>query len=586
MGIDIRVIRMPSDSRGRGGWFWTPVREWPLEVEVEAWVWTARDLLRRGPAHTRYVSARAVISILSDLAMRLLRMICVLSVWRSGVARCTDPPGLLQPPSAVAAVAATDAEFDGPRAVATASAPSGSRVAVVAYTGGVGDGGLQLINVTDPAVPSALRYIELPTLEGANAVATFADGDAVFAIIASQYASSLQIIELTDETTPVARGSAQDGSGGFTMLNSPRAVCTFVQGGANYAIVSAQNSYLDWGIQIVDLSDPSRLAAVSSATDGVEYFLGGARGITTFSIGASVFAAVASHDENAVQIIDISDPANLRPVSRCVDGQGGFTELGGAHDVAAFEVDDSTYIIVVAQVDDSLQIIEVSDPAAPVAVSSARGPQHANSPGVFELDGASAVSISTIGDSSFAIVVGQEYGVQVVDITNPASPEEAGHATYDGVFKVRGARSVEVFEFNGMVYSIIAATDDNAIQLLQHSQCTVAPDPEPDLRHSEADQNQNGGPDAEPKSLIVHVLAVVLVVASIVCAKIIYVQVIAKRCSGRESDAYQPDQRPLFGARCIDFDESDSDLVGPISGLFDDETNPSVSIYEALKGKR
>ena len=41
----------------------------------------------------------------------------------------------------------------------------------------------------------------------------------------------------------------------------------------------------------------------------------------------------------------------------------------------------------------------------------------------------------------------------------------------------------------------------------------------------------------------------------------------------------------VFGAWCIEFEESDSDLLGPVSGIFDDETNPSVSIDEALKGE-
>ena len=42
----------------------------------------------------------------------------------------------------------------------------------------------------------------------------------------------------------------------------------------------------------------------------------------------------------------------------------------------------------------------------------------------------------------------------------------------------------------------------------------------------------------------------------------------------------------VFGARCVEFDEFDSDLLGPVSGIFDDEANPSVSIDTALKGKR
>ena len=56
-------------------------------------------------------------------------------------------------------------------------------------------------------------------------------------------------------------------------------------------------------------------------------------------------------------------------------------------------------------------------------------------------------------------------------------------------------------------------------------------------------------------------------------------------------DAPEPEPEPagdalvVFGARCIEFEESDSDLLGPVSGIFDDETNPSVSIDEAVKGK-
>lgn len=42
----------------------------------------------------------------------------------------------------------------------------------------------------------------------------------------------------------------------------------------------------------------------------------------------------------------------------------------------------------------------------------------------------------------------------------------------------------------------------------------------------------------------------------------------------------------VFGARCIEFDEHDSDLLGPVTELFDDASNPSVSIDKALKGKR
>eukprot|EP01043_Picozoa_sp_COSAG02_P079181 COSAG02_NODE_18191_length_953_cov_1.863158_1_plen_198_part_10 len=53
------------------------------------------------------------------------------------------------------------------------------------------------------------------------------------------------------------------------------------------------------------------------------------------------------------------------------DGEGGFTELDGAAAVSTFERDGSTYAIVAARDDDGIQIVDVSDPSNPVAVSSA-----------------------------------------------------------------------------------------------------------------------------------------------------------------------------------------------------------------------
>eukprot|EP01045_Picozoa_sp_COSAG04_P003669 COSAG04_NODE_151_length_22485_cov_15.968552_11_plen_531_part_00 len=38
-----------------------------------------------------------------------------------------------------------------------------------------------------------------------------------------------------------------------------------------------------------------------------------------------------------------------------------------------------------------------------------------------------------------------------------------------------------------------------------------------------------------------------------------------------------------FGMRCVDFDESGSDLLGPIRGIFDDKHNPRLSVEEAAK---
>ena len=159
----------------------------------------------------------------------------------------------------------------------------------------------------------------------------------------------------------VAAGVAYDGQGGFTALRSARGVSTFVRGGSTYAIVAA---FVDNGIQVVDVSDPSNPVAVSTATDGEGGFteLAGARAVSTFERGGSTYAIVAASNDSGIQIVDVSDPSNPVPVSSATDGEGGFTELDGAVAVSTFERGESTYAIVAAGYpENGIQIVSFPD---------------------------------------------------------------------------------------------------------------------------------------------------------------------------------------------------------------------------------
>jgi len=109
-------------------------------------------------------------------------------------------------------------------------------------------------------------------------------------------------------TCPVelaAVGAATDGQGGFTELYGAMAVATFEAGGSTYAIVA---SYWDDGIQLVDVSDPSSPVAVGAATDGQGGFteLDGANAVATFEAGGSTYAIVASYDDHGIQLASLS----------------------------------------------------------------------------------------------------------------------------------------------------------------------------------------------------------------------------------------------------------------------------------------
>eukprot|EP01043_Picozoa_sp_COSAG02_P039979 COSAG02_NODE_3198_length_7186_cov_9.288557_5_plen_664_part_00 len=268
---------------------------------------------------------------------------------------------------------------------------------------------------------------------------------------------------VAQECRLVAAGAATDGHGGFTTLDGASAVSTFVRDGSTYAIVAA---FSDNGIQIMDVSDPSNPVPVSSATDVTE--LRGANAVSTFERGGSTYAIVTAFYDDGIQIMDVSDPSNPVPVSSATDGEGGFTELRGANAVSTFERGESTYAIVAAIDDDGIQIVDVSDPSNPVPVSSATDGEG----GFTTLDGASVVSTFERGKSTYAIVAARDDdGIQIVDVSDPSNPVPVSSATdgQGGFTELRGANAVSTFERGGSTYAIVAAGSDNGIQIVDVS---------------------------------------------------------------------------------------------------------------------
>ena len=109
-------------------------------------------------------------------------------------------------------------------------------------------------------------------------------------------------------------------------------------------------------------ASPTDIVATDAETDGVNGFteLSGAYGADTFTISGSTYAIVVSATDNGVQIINISDPANIIATDAETDGVNGFTELDGAYGVDTFTISGSTYAIVAAFDDNGVQVIELN----------------------------------------------------------------------------------------------------------------------------------------------------------------------------------------------------------------------------------
>ena len=170
------------------------------------------------------------------------------------------------------------------------------------------------------------------------------------------------MIDISDPTDMVAKDAKDDFSGGgFTELAYASSVDTFVIGSSTYAIVASGGNSGDDGVQIIDISDVDNIVATDAETDGVNGFteLDGPQDVDAFTCGAKTYAIVASGGDDGVQLIDLSDPANIVATDAETDGVGGFDALAGAYNVEAFEIDDKPYALVAGYNDDSVQMIEM-----------------------------------------------------------------------------------------------------------------------------------------------------------------------------------------------------------------------------------
>ena len=380
-----------------------------------------------------------------------------------------------------------------------------------------GDDGLQLINITDPYNPRPagnLQNSNSALLDAANGVAVFETGGSVYAAVASSDSDALQIVDITDPDNPVPAGNLQRTTPNQLALNGARGVDTFQINSKTYAAVAALQSD---GIQIVDITDPDNPSAAGKLLDSSSRLLDGARDVDIFNIGGSTFAAIAAdgRNEDGLQLVDITNPARPAAIGHLKDD--GSLLLEGASRVDVFEAGGGAYAAVTAINDAGIQLVDVTDPANPVPVGQTKGKTrlfgdfgavtvyeaggalHAASAGAsgadasldltrlmpsvlfdspvpvgklgdsgsLELNGARGVDTFHIGSMTYAAVAAfQDDGLQIVNVTNPASPAGVGRLQDSGSLELNGAGSVDIFEIGSKTYAAVTGFVDDGLQIV------------------------------------------------------------------------------------------------------------------------
>ncbi|MDX1477493.1 MAG: hypothetical protein R3301_07275, partial [Saprospiraceae bacterium] len=190
-------------------------------------------------------------------------------------------------------------------------------------------------------------------------------------------------------------------------------------------------------------ADPKHLGAIFD--DGTT-LLGGPTNIWI----SGQYAYVTSFDEDALTIVDVSDPANPLQIGTTT---GGATLLDDPEGL--YVLGDYAYVGCY----DKIAVVDISDPTNPNVVGSLAD------------DGSttlmSVADISVSGKYAYATSF-IENSVAVLDISDPSNPIQVGSITDDGSTTLAGAYSIYV---SGK-YAYVTAFVENGVSILDISDPT------------------------------------------------------------------------------------------------------------------
>lgn len=285
-----------------------------------------------------------------------------------------------------------------------------------------------------------------------------------YLLVAARADNAIQVVDVTDPALPVQVASMQDGQDGFDALAEPQDVEIVRISGGTYALVAA---YADNAVQIVDVTSPAAPEPVVVIVDGQDGFdaLAEPIEIEVVRISGRIYMLVASTLDDAIQIVEITDPAAPVPVAVLRDGQDGFDALRAPADIEIVRISGLTYLLVAAYAENAVQVADITDPATPVPVASIRDERD----GFDALNGPTDMTVVGISGRTYAMVAARwSNSVQVMDITNPASPEPVAilRDEQGGFGALNGPGDMDVARISGHTYLLVAASLDNAIQVV------------------------------------------------------------------------------------------------------------------------
>ena len=260
-------------------------------------------------------------------------------------------------------------------------------------------------------------------LGGAAGVSVFGAYDRTHALVAANTGHGLQLVHILSNGTLSRNGSALDGDDNMFNLTEVTAVNVIKSGDAAAAVGPPRALVASPGdgiIQLVRIHPNGTLSVNATAEDDTPEFdtLGRASSATVFAVGGLTYAVVTASGDKAIQIVRIHPNGALSNAGSAVNGTGGFDSIDRSTNAAVFEMGGWTYALAPSPDDDGIQLMRINPDGTPVAEGSAKD----GDPGGFDaLGGADGLAVFKAGGRTYSLIAAQnDNAVQLVRLW-PAS---------------------------------------------------------------------------------------------------------------------------------------------------------------------
>ncbi len=215
---------------------------------------------------------------------------------------------------------------------------------------------------------------------------------------------------------------------GFPLLDAPAALEVATVGSSTYALVASMGNN---SITIANVTDPARPAPAGAIAGGTDGFpkMDGLSAVVAVTFNASTYM-LATWDGGVV-IADVTDPASPRKLPFIMHGESRDIGSVDPTHMAAYRAGNSTYAVVASFYNNALQVLNVTDPERMVATAFVTAEDegfHAMYwPGRLAIGGDAMIVISSLwGDAT------------AVSLADPRNPAPVPYAALAG-FEVRDA---------------------------------------------------------------------------------------------------------------------------------------------------